>query len=169
METQGVAIGLGLLPILTTMLREKVTVTAKAELKMAELFGIYIRPAKIRGYEIHLGETHYLADAEPFTYISRALSPEALLPDGCVSSDGRTIGTYLHGLFDEDDFRHEFLHAARFACGLAPAESFSYWKQEREKQWDRLTDEVTRAFNMEEICAWLGLAPFVSSSVGMQL
>jgi adenosylcobyric acid synthase len=164
METQGTASGLGLLAINTTMRREKVTMAATAELKCTELFGNAVSSAKIQGYEIHLGETHYLPNAEPFTLLSRASSPETLLNDGCVSIDGRTIGTYLHGLFDEDAFRHEFLRTARAACGLAPAGKLSYWKSERERQWRQLTEEVTKALDMETICGWLEFRSLVVST-----
>ena len=34
-------------------------------------------------------------------------------PDGAVSADGRIMGSYLHGIFAGDDFRHAFLNALR--------------------------------------------------------
>ncbi len=39
---------------------------------------------------------------------------------GGTSPNGRVAGTYLHGIFYEDEFRHAFLRAARKTCGLAP-------------------------------------------------
>jgi len=166
METLGKAYGLGLLPILTTLQDKKVTVSVTAKLRRGNLFGISIEPCVIRGYEIHLGETNYLLNAEPFACISRS-SDQADLDDGCVSSDGHVLGTYIHGLFDEDSFRHEFLRAARIACGLAPAEKFYGWKQEREQQWNRLTEEAERAFDFKAIYNWLELPPFADLPVEM--
>jgi len=159
METQGSANGLDLLPITTTMQQAKVTMAASAELKQPELFGVSIDPVSIRGYEIHLGETNYLADAQAFARVTRTLSIENVQDDGCMSDDRRTFGTYLHGLFDEDDFRHEFLRASRMVRCLAPAEDVYYWKRERKRQWDRLTEETSQAFDLQKICDWLGFAP----------
>ena len=44
--------------------------------------------------------------------------------DGAVSASGRVLGTYVHGFFDNDDFRHSFIAAARRAVDLAPAETW---------------------------------------------
>jgi adenosylcobyric acid synthase len=147
---------------LTTMRREKVTKNARAELKHPELFGISIGAISIYGYEIHLGETQYLSGAAPLANVFRSTTPTTSIDDGCISSDGLVLGTYLHGLFDEDDFRHEFLRAARVTCGLTPINSFYDWKRQRESQWDRLSQGVLRAFDMDLICRWLELSPFAS-------
>jgi adenosylcobyric acid synthase len=34
-------------------------------------------------------------------------------PDGAVSTDGHIMGTYLHGIFAGDGFRHAFLNSLR--------------------------------------------------------
>jgi adenosylcobyric acid synthase len=34
-------------------------------------------------------------------------------PDGAVSADRRVMGTYVHGLFASDAFRHAFLNSVR--------------------------------------------------------
>lgn len=164
METQGRIKGLELLPILTTMQREKTTMIATAELNEAELFGVPVSITPIRGYEIHLGKTEYLPDARPFMRLSRALHPDKAQNDGCVSPNGRIFGTYLHGVFDEDAFRHEFLHAARTVCGLPLVTQLRYWKKEREQQWDRLEKTVASSLDMEQICKWLGFDSFATQT-----
>jgi len=42
-------------------------------------------------------------------------------PDGAMSADGRIMGTYVHGIFASDSFRHAFLNSlrAREASGIA--------------------------------------------------
>jgi adenosylcobyric acid synthase len=40
------------------------------------------------------------------------------LPDGAIAADGRVWGCYVHGLFDNADFRRRFLHEVRSAFGL---------------------------------------------------
>jgi adenosylcobyric acid synthase len=41
-------------------------------------------------------------------------------PLGLGDTDGAVWGTYLHGIFDEDDFRRAFLDALRRRAGLEP-------------------------------------------------
>ena len=112
-ERQGSMLGLGLLPISTTMQAEKVTRLCTGTIHGGSLFGQPIQTDRISGYEIHVGKTDYLAQAEPFATLA---SGEL---DGCVSADRRILGTYLHGIFDEDCFRHQFVTAARSFYKLA--------------------------------------------------
>ncbi|MCP4314723.1 MAG: cobyric acid synthase [Hyphomicrobiales bacterium] len=57
----------------------------------------------LSGYEIHLGRTWGPDCARPFCTINGHA-------DGAMSKDGRIVGTYLHGLFGEDDFRRRYLN-----------------------------------------------------------
>jgi adenosylcobyric acid synthase len=157
MEGNESASCLGVLPIRTIMLREKITVNAEGTLAGPSLFGEKVYVDGIRGYEIHVGETTYLPGARPFATLKRRSAMAHALEDGCTSEDGRTFGTYLHGLFDEDAFRHEFLRAARSFHKLAPATDFCDWKEHRERALDRLAREVGRALDLETIFEWVGL------------
>jgi adenosylcobyric acid synthase len=66
MESNGSAFGLGILPIRTIMRRKKITVQAEATLTESVLFGEKVHVDRLRGYEIHIGETTYLPGARPF-------------------------------------------------------------------------------------------------------
>jgi adenosylcobyric acid synthase len=76
-----------------------------------------------------------------------------------VSADTRVFGTYLHGLFNDDSFRHQFLRAARAFHKLAAPDELQQWKQLREESLNRLAREVEKALDMETIFGWTRL-PF---------
>ncbi len=67
------------------------------------------------GYEMHIGRTDGPDQARPFAHLSDGRE------DGAMSTDGRVAGSYLHGLFASDPFRHAFLRtlARRQEQGVA--------------------------------------------------
>jgi adenosylcobyric acid synthase len=156
MELAGRIDGLGLLPIRTTMQPQKVTRISSGHLFDSSLFGYPTARLGLNGYEIHVGETCYLEGSRPFARLETALDDHPHY-DGCVASSGRIFGSYLHGLFDDDAFRHAFVAAAREFCQLAPATQVVNWKQKREAELDRLADTVRRFADMPSIFAWAGL------------
>ncbi len=62
--------------------------------------------AAVSGYEMHMGETEGRDTARPFLLLDSG-------PDGARAPGGRVVGSYLHGLFTADEFRHEFLARMR--------------------------------------------------------
>ena len=72
-----------------------------------------------------------------------------------MSASGRVLGTYVHGFFDNDDFRHSFLAAARSAVDLAPAETWANVATERESRIDRLADHLRKSLDMNLIRSWI--------------
>ena len=72
--------------------------------------------------------------------------------------DGRILGTYLHGIFDEDDFRHQFVIAARGFYQLAGPSVLNPWKTQRQESLDRLAHQVSASLDMDRIFAWAGLS-----------
>ncbi|HEX3879400.1 MAG TPA: cobyric acid synthase [Bryobacteraceae bacterium] len=107
------------------------------------------------GYEIHMGETIY-GGAEPFAQITRE-GENAALADGAVSADGTAWGTYVHGLFDCDAFRHTVLRFARRRAGLASADCFSWITSERDSRIDRWANHLRQSLDLDLIRGWLGL------------
>jgi adenosylcobyric acid synthase len=122
------------------------------------LFGQPVADSRISGYEIHIGRTVYQAGAIHFAVLSEGLRSSGGRSDGCVSDDTCVFGTYLHGLFDDDNFRHQFLRAARAFHKLAAPNELYLWKQLREESLNRLAREVERALDMKTIFGWVGLA-----------
>ena len=114
--------GLGLLLIETTFATTKRTVRVRGELlaSMGPLAGA--RGSQIVAYEIHMGRTTAYDAIQPLVAIeerSEALVSEL---DGGVYGDGLVMGTYLHGLLENDAPRHaliDWLQARRRASGRA--------------------------------------------------
>jgi adenosylcobyric acid synthase len=148
--------GLGLLRVRTVLRPEKITRPATGRISKPVIFGQPAKECAFRGYEIHVGETVYAEEAMPFAEVTRVGS-SAILKDGAVSTDLRVFGTYVHGIFDDDNFRHAFVDAARAACGLAPHAARAFVAAERESRLDNLAAHVRRSLDMEMIKSWIGL------------
>jgi adenosylcobyric acid synthase len=157
-ETEGSMRGLGLLPINTTMQPAKVTIAAAGQFTASCLFGRPVGKIAVRGYEIHVGATSYLNGAQPFAQLARQTKENAeSVTDGCLSPDTRIFGTYLHGLFDEDCFRHAFIAAAREFHHLTSALELNNWRSSREESLNRLANVVSESLDMPRIFEWVGL------------
>ena len=139
--------GLGLLPVVTTMAGAKTTTQVQARAAGRPDYG-----GVVAGYEIHMGVTTPRGPGHPaFDLISRNAQP-LQVTDGWVSGDGRVWGTYLHGLFDNDQFRRDFLSEmtrGRDQEGeAAPALSF---KDFQEAQLDRLAGLMRQHLDLDRI------------------
>lgn len=91
--------GFGLLDLKTIMEREKVTKKTRAH---CQLFGPDIVGKEIQGYEIHIGKTSGVDCDRPFSIVDQR-------GEGAIDPKGQVFGTYLHGLFSQDEFRYAFL------------------------------------------------------------
>ncbi|OPY54481.1 MAG: cobyric acid synthase [Methanosaeta sp. PtaU1.Bin112] len=105
-DTVGTIPGLGLLDAVTRFdLYEKKTVQVKKVVTGGGPVLDPIRGQPITGYEIHMGVTSPKGE-------------KAFGDDGAVSENGMVIGTYLHGLFENDNFRNSFLDFLRRRKGI---------------------------------------------------
>jgi adenosylcobyric acid synthase len=147
--------GLGLLSLSSVLTSEKVTRRASGRLEVNRMFGQPIDTGIFRGYEIHLGET-CICGSRILAQIERE-GVTGVFPDGAVSESGFVWGTYVHGLFDDDHFRHAFLHASRAAFGLAPPYQLVPIAAQREGRLDRLAAHVRTALGIDQITSWLGI------------
>ncbi len=128
----GEARGLELLDAETVMERDKVTAQAEGEVLPGALPWVE-GGTRLTGYEIHMGRTARGPRARPLLRLRRR-GEEGWHEDGAVSPDGRVLGTYLHGLFDDDAFRGALLDPYR-GPGTAPGPSFA---QRKEAGYDQL-------------------------------
>ncbi len=146
--------GLALLPVRTILRAEKTVRRVQGRLR-DNLFGGALRTEPyFDGYEIHVGETIYETGACPLADIVRQGIAENI-PDGAVDESGRLLGTYVHGFFDNDDFRRSFICAARRAAALAAAQTFAHVTAEREARIDRLADHLRKSLDMNLIKRWI--------------
>ncbi|MED4970670.1 cobyric acid synthase [Parageobacillus toebii] len=130
--------GLNLLPIETTLEREKTTILSEGIVTFSgERFAV-------KGYEIHMGRSEPLAG-----HIS--LIEMHGRKEGGKSEDERVIGTYFHDLFHNDAFREALLNKIRREKGLAPIYGRQSFRTIREQAFDRLADHVKRHVCIEEI------------------
>jgi adenosylcobyric acid synthase len=105
----------------------------------------------VRGYEIHHGQS----------VISGRLQPLFLGESGSVlgvaAPDQRVWGTYLHGVFDADEFRRWFIDRLRTQRHL-PAIGRVVAVYDLQEAFDRLAGVVRQSLKMDEIYRLLGRA-----------
>lgn len=114
--------GLGLIPAKTVLATEKTTRLVRAEPAPGAEIAASGWKEHIACYEIHVGVTEITGEALPFTTLNHKESGK-ISSDGAVSADGRFIGTYLHGLFDDPGFRQALLNRLRRNKGLPQREA----------------------------------------------
>jgi len=155
-ENNGIPVerdGLGLLSVRTVFSKEKTTRLISAELYDPSFAQGLWRATTFQGYEIHMGETHRTPDARPFARLSTANLGHSL--DGAIGPTGLVLGTYVHGLFDNDSFRHSFLDWARSSLKLAPAEPKVYATRERDARLNRWADHLRVSLQLDLIRNWI--------------
>lgn len=116
-ETAGTAEGLGLLDIGTSMSAVKTTRQVRGSFADLSRLG----HATVCGYEIHVGETRR-GNVEPLFILTRTGSGE-VVEDGAIRDDGRVLGTYVHGLFDEPACALAVLNHLRALTGHPPLDA----------------------------------------------
>ncbi|ADV44223.1 cobyric acid synthase [Bacteroides helcogenes] len=131
--------GLGLLPVSTRMMGEKVTRQVRFRLMDGEKRNMEKFP--LQGYEIHMGTTVPAGDTPA--------SPLNILEGGTADGyfvDSTCMGTYIHGILDNPEFIDFLLEP--FADKLAgTAKTFDYHSF-KEEQYDKLAEHVRRHVNM---------------------
>lgn len=130
----GESAGLGWLDLSTSLLPGKRLCNVTGRLTLAQ--------ATVRGYEIHMGRTEGSALERP----SARLDGER--PDGALSADGRILGTYLHGIFEEPAACAALLGWA----GLSDPQPIDHAAM-RERMLDLLADALEASCDVERLLA----------------
>lgn len=133
--------GLGVLSVATALGRGKIL----SQVRAIDLgSGI-----EVTGYEIHHGRTRIIGDTRHALEIVEFKNKPAVKPDGAVSDDGRCWGTYVHGIFDNDKFRRNFLNGVRSDKGWAAiGEGASH---NPDAEIDRLSALVRKNMDLNEL------------------
>jgi adenosylcobyric acid synthase len=133
-EEQGSIQGLGIVPM-ETYYEETKTVK--------QTNGHTTSGLTIKGYEIHYGRTIHRQSLRPFLHTTEG-------EEGVMLEDGRVIGTYIHHVFHEDDYRYEWLQRLREKKGLSKRPKVHAIVQ-KEKMFDLLADEVEAHIDMKYV------------------
>lgn len=142
LESDGKTIaGLGFIDVTTVLALEK-TLTRSV--------GVHLESGlSVRGYEIHHGQSE-CRNTEPF------VRQENGLVEGAKSPDGKVWGTYLHGIFDADEFRRWFIDRLRIKKGLEPKRNVCA-EYDLEPALERLAGTVRESIEMEHMYRLMGL------------
>lgn len=161
--------GLGLLPIETEFAAIKRTEQVKGTLITSSPSWRPLQGLAMEGYEIHMGRSVKLSsDATALVRLAAVaadspgdsgvsdISTLSKTDDGCVSEDGFVFGTYLHGLFHNDEFRRGWLNTIRTSKGFDPLPVQLRFKEKKEQAYDRLAELTRKHLNMEAIRKVIG-------------
>lgn len=133
--------GLELLGVNTIMAGEKTLVRTTARHAASGL--------EVTGYEIHHGLTACNGCETVFT------GPDGQVV-GIAGNSGRVWGTYLHGVFDADEFRRWFVDRLRVRRGLPPVGTV-IGRYDIEPALERLARVVRASLRMDDIYRLMGL------------
>lgn len=133
--------GLGWIPGRTTFYDEKETVRAAGVYH--ENTGLTTN-GKLEGYEIHLGKTQLHQQGCSF------LALENGKEEGYYSKNGQIIGTYLHHLFHNDEWRNHWLNMIRKSIGMHSKETI-YICEYKDKRYDEIAEKMRAHLNFEQL------------------
>lgn len=142
-DTAGIVPGLGLLDAVTRFdLYEKRTVQVRKKVTGGGPILGKILGQEVTGYEIHMGVTSPKGEA-------------AFEEDGAVAGNGLVIGTYLHGIFENENFRSAFLDYLYSRKNLAMDPGSAV----KGEGFDELARAVEANLDMRAVWQMLGLEP----------
>jgi adenosylcobyric acid synthase len=143
-EMERIVPGLGFLDAQTVMGREK---------RLSRVRGIWKEGGyPLAGYEIHMGTTTI---GQGLTAPIEMEENGTAYPDGAISADGKIWGTYLHGIFDEPEFRKAFLKN----IGGGRGDAIDYKGDTtvfKDAQYDLLAEHFRKNMDIESIMKMIG-------------
>ena len=148
--------GLGLLPLTTRFERAKRTTQVRAKVDNASFISAQSDTNELDGYKIHMGRTIAAKGAtSPFRVMSRNGAP-CDAPDGAISLIRATVGTMLHGIFENEGVRGALLSSLRNRKGLPKPEGPLV--ASRDAEYARLAAFVRTSLNIAAVKRIAGIA-----------
>lgn len=136
--------GLGLLDTSTTFEQAKTRTRIQGNiLPDQNLYGI--QNLSVEGYEIHMGTTKNLGGAVPM------ITLEDGRVDAMATPDGRVWGSYLHGIFDNEELVFGLVHQIMKEKGIDPDENHLSVTEYKEIQYNKLADLLRNHLDMDYI------------------
>jgi adenosylcobyric acid synthase len=139
----GATPGLDLLPVETVLMAPKTTTRTVFDWN----------GDRGEGYEIHMGRTRRLS-GEPLLQVLARNGKAADDTDGCIASDGRVLGTYVHGLFDSPEATRRWLAGVGLE-GLSA--SLRHGPAARDEAYDRLARHLAHHLDVPAVMASAGI------------
>ena len=134
--------GIGLLPLKTTFFKNKLTRQIKSE-------SIWPCQSKINGFEIHNGQTEF-DKTQTLSKINPIFKDLNLGWYKENNAGGTIAGTYIHGIFENDSWRDQYINLIRKSKNLPilNKKSISY-KKKRESIINNLANEFDKHLNLK--------------------
>ncbi len=145
-SSAGEAEGLGLLPVTTRFEAHKETHQVRAQVARAQGMLAGCAGAEATGYEIHMGRTEGEGGTAPFRLLDRS-GQRVDYAEGAMDAEGRTLGTYVHGLFHNEGLRRGIL--AQLASWKGVRLPKGAPSIDADKELDRLAHLVRRHLDMD--------------------
>jgi len=136
--------GIGLLPLKTTFIEKKLTRQISSE-------SLWPCQSKINGFEIHNGQTE-IDHTQNSMYV-KPIFRDLNLGWYKESKEGGTVaGTYIHGIFENDNWRDQYINLIRKSKNLPllNKKSISY-KVKRESIIKNLANEFNKHLNIAAV------------------
>ena len=149
--------GLGFLDLETVLADSKVTHQVEAR-AVANACGFDLGQERIKGYEIHQGKSRLGSQANPlFKVVSRSKKPVEVIA-GAYSSEYNVWGTYLHGLFNNDWLRRQFINHLRRKKDLESLAGGEFSAQKkREEAYNKWASLLRRHLDLKQLGDIMGV------------
>ena len=136
--------GLGLLDTKTVFKEAKTRTRIHGHI--SEEHNIYnLDNLSVEGYEIHMGTTENLGEAIPMITLEDGRT------DAYMTKDGRVWGSYLHGIFDNEDLVFALVQDIMKEKGINPAENHLSIAEYKEIQYNKLADLIRNSLDMDAV------------------
>lgn len=133
-------VGLGVLNIKTEFYVDKHTIISKG---VEKLFN-----TEVQGYEIHMGRSTESNNNQDNHFIKVSGNDTF---DGCISNDKKVIGTYFHGIFDNEEFTLNYLNRVRKYFNITLQREVFNYSEHKERQYIKLAKIVREAIDMDKV------------------